>query len=78
MTEIQRHADTLAERQVITDFLEWLDEQKFEIAAWRPHGTMMVPILEDRSRLLDRFLRVDAAQLERERRALLRGTAVKP
>ena len=71
MNELDKHKLTMVQRHFIIEFLEWLDGQKLEVAAWRPDGRVMFPIIEDRSRLLDRFLGVDAAQLERERRALL-------
>jgi hypothetical protein len=68
---IDQFADTLAARQVLREFLEWCDEQKIELATARPTGIWYAPLVEDRERTLDRYLGIDAAQLEKERAALV-------
>jgi hypothetical protein len=71
MRELDKWAEALPTRNTVREFLEWLDAQKLEVAAWLPSGTRMLPVLEDRERLLDRYFDIDAARLERERVALL-------
>ena len=71
MSEIEKQADTMWQRRVIHEFIEWLSEQKLEVAAWSPLGTQMHPVTEMPDRMIDRFLGIDPAALENERRELL-------
>lgn len=72
MSQLDKWSDAQPAMITLREFLEWLDRQKIELAVWRPHGTSMLPITEDRERLLARFLEIDEAELERERRAILK------
>lgn len=71
MTEIAKYADTLPTRNTLRDFLEWLDSEKIELAKARPSGIWYVPLIEGREHLFDRYLGINARELECERRALL-------
>lgn len=71
MSEIEKHADTMGQRRVLQDFIEWLGEQKLKVAAWSPLGTQMHPVTEMPDRMIDRFLGIDPVALENERRELL-------
>lgn len=69
---IERHGSALPSMGVITDFLDWLWENKrYELAAWKPSGQSMLPVLEGRERLLQEYFEIDATALENERRAML-------
>lgn len=69
--ELLKHAEAQFPMSVIRDFLEWCDGQKIELSAWVPSGRWLLPIIEDRERMLERYFGIDANELERERRALL-------
>lgn len=69
--ELKKWAAAQPSLSTLRDFLEWLDEQKLEVAAWRPSGNWMMPVVEDRERMLARYLGIDLNALEHERRALL-------
>lgn len=71
MSEIEKHADTMGQRRVLQDFIEWLGEQRLEVAAWNDRGTYMRPVTEMPDRMIDRFLGIDPVALENERRELL-------
>lgn len=71
MSEMEKFSGAHATLETIRDFLEWCDGQKIELAAWTPHGTRMLPIIEGREGLLMRYLDLDPVKLENERRALL-------
>lgn len=60
--------------RTISNFLEWLDEQDWEIAQRledRPHRGQLAPITEGRERMLARFFEIDLDKAENERQALL-------
>lgn len=70
-SQIEKWAEEQGRLAVVREFLEWLDEQRLEVAAWKPSGNACLPIIEDREHLLARFVGVDLQKLEVERRALL-------
>lgn len=81
MTELEKFADSLPSRQVLREFFEWCDGQKIELGVPRTEGLApaatsgrwaLVPLTEDRERMLDRYFGVDATRLEDERRSLLK------
>lgn len=73
MPECEKIAAAQPASRAISEFLQWLDEQGIELAVWRPLGTSMLPITEDRERLLARHFGIDLAKVENERRALLKS-----
>lgn len=78
MSQLEKFADSLPSRQVLREFFEWLDGQKIELAVPRTESRwMLVPMVEDRERMLDRYFGVDATKLENERRALLARTSTR-
>lgn len=69
---LKRWSDTLKQRHVIEEFLEWLDERRIalDFARADPKEFRLFDDQKPR-RLLDKFFEIDQAQLERERREYL-------
>lgn len=71
MSEINKWAAARPTLAAIRDFLDWCETQKIELAVPTPSGRWLQPVGEDRERMLARYLEIDEAKLENERRALL-------
>jgi hypothetical protein len=62
--------------QIVGDFIEWLDEQRIEMAQWHDavdgqEDAFLVPIHKSRDDLLAEFFDIDRDVLENEKRAIL-------
>jgi hypothetical protein len=72
VSELEKWNDGYATRHTILDFLDWLENQKIELARPRTDGRWaLVPINETRVTLFYRYFNVDPTKLENERRELL-------
>lgn len=64
--------DVHGESQVIGEFLEWLDEQNMTVCEPSGFATMpWMPVRQTTETLLARYFKIDLADAERERRAVL-------
>jgi hypothetical protein len=61
--------------QTVGDFIEWLGENRIELAQWNDAGTYCLPIHKSRDDLLAEFFEIDRNKLEAEKRAMLEKLA---
>jgi len=71
MKELEKHSKTVEARKIIIDFLEWCDMQDFELAEYTILDRL-APITIRRDDLIAKYLGIDVALLEKERRDLLK------
>ena len=76
MSELEKNSWTFEQRQVIGEFLDWLNENEILLGEYiKPYKAMdierLAPILKNSQELLDKYFDIDPVQLEKERRELL-------
>lgn len=71
--ELDKWAEALPDRRKVEDFLDWLDEQRMEVAVWADGDRWPRPVTESRDSLLNRYFEIDAKRLDDQRRALLKA-----
>lgn len=75
MNELEKNSWTFEQRQVIEEFLDWLNEKEILLGEYiklsEGYAERLAPILKNRQELLDKYFDIDPVQLEKERRELL-------
>lgn len=58
--------------RTISEFLDWLQEQKYELCMWDNTGVgTFYPLVTSKEKLLAEFFEIDLDKVETERRAIL-------
>lgn len=68
-TMIERHSETWDDQVILAEFVEWLNRQGYAITSLTEE---MYGELANTDHLISQYFGIDRAELERERRALLR------
>ena len=74
-SELEKHSETFDKRVTLTDFLDWFDVRGYFVCYYSDREQELarpIPIPETQGKLLDEYFGIDAAQLEAERRELIR------
>jgi hypothetical protein len=56
---------------LLSQFLDWLEEEGLQLAAYAPRGYALEVVAYSKERLIGRFLEIDPIELDKEREALL-------